>query len=234
MHWLGMIIGHLGGEPDLAPAEYPYDPASRASIFESYAKYEDKLVPHYNQEADRVSDPHIRRVLQREAWESAMHASKFRRLLGKLSPEEANGMPGGERELPEEFLSTLQREVADKYTEMLQHVRQAWVFQGRGLRSWQLMDQSMEKMKQLAHFAEDVAENGLEPDFAAGDYDTSADFPSALRSSLRRLQRARERHLELSGNEEAGKHGGFMINLDLTLKQEEYQESEMADWLKEE
>jgi bacterioferritin len=231
MHWLGMIIGHLGGEPDLIPAEYPYDPASRASIFKSYVAYEENLIPHYNAEAERVTDPHIRRVLQREAWESAIHARKFQRVLDKLSAEEASGLPGGEREMPEEFLGTLQREVADKYAEMLQHVRHAWVFQDRSVRSWQLMDQAMEKMKQLAHFAEDVAENGLTPDLTARDVDTSSDFGKAVQASLYRLQQALERHRGLSSNEEARKHGGFVINLDLTLQQEEYQEAEMIDWL---
>jgi bacterioferritin len=78
MHWLGMIIGQLGGEPNLTPAPYPYDPTNRATIFKSYVEYEEKLIPHYNGEADRMSDPHIKRVLQREAWESAIHARKFK------------------------------------------------------------------------------------------------------------------------------------------------------------
>ena len=53
-HWLGMIIGELGGEPNLKPAPYPYDPTNRTTIFESYAEYELKLIPHYNGEADKV------------------------------------------------------------------------------------------------------------------------------------------------------------------------------------
>lgn len=37
------------------------------------------------------------------------------------------------------------------------HELHAWVFQQSGLLSWEIMNQSMTKMKQLAHFAEDVA-----------------------------------------------------------------------------
>ena len=107
MHWLGYIICKLGGEPDFKPAPYPYDPTNRATIFRSYVAYEERLIPHYNGEADRVSDPHIKRVLQREAWESAIHARKFQRILGKLTPEEARGAPGGTPELPKEFLEKL-------------------------------------------------------------------------------------------------------------------------------
>jgi bacterioferritin len=230
MHWLGMIIGQLGGEPNLTPAPYPYDPTNRATIFKSYVEYEKKLIPHYNGEADKVDDPHIKRVLQREAWESAIHARKFQRLLGKLKPEEAKGVPGGQAELPKAFLETLQHEIAAKYTEMLQHIRYSWVFQKDGVLGWQLMDQAMEKMKHLAHFAEDVAENGLDPRFKAGKVDMSTAIGQALQKAFEDVQGGLKRHLTLQKDSEAQKHGGFVINLDLTVQQEEYQTAEIADW----
>jgi bacterioferritin len=232
MHWLGMAIGQLGGEPNLTPAPYPYDPTNRTTIFKSYIDYEQKLIPHYNGEADKVDDPHVKRVLQREAWESAMHARKFQRLLDKLKPEEAKGAPGGEAELPKEFLETLQSEIAAKYTEMLQHIRYSWVFQKDGVLGWQLMDQAMEKMKHLAHFSEDVAENGLDPRFKAGKIDMSTAIGQALQKALEDVQGGLKRHLTLQKDGETKKHGGFVINLDLTVQQEEYQAAEIADWKK--
>ena len=79
MHWLGMIIGQLGGEPNMKPAPYPFDPTNRKTIFQSYVIYEEKLIPHYMKEAEKVDDPHIKRVLEREAWESEMHAKSLPR-----------------------------------------------------------------------------------------------------------------------------------------------------------
>lgn len=231
MHWLGAVIGHLGGEPDLTPAEYPFDPSSRASIIQSYIAYEKKLVPHYKAEAEKVTDPHIKRVLEREAWESDFHAQAFQRLLDKLDPDEAGTLPQSEAELPRDFLVSLQQEVAAKYTEMLEHIRHSWVLQNGGSLGWQLMDQAMEKMRHLAHFAEDVAENGIIPAFSAGEYSQSREPAIALDSSLKRLQEGLQRHRELKENEETGKHAGLVLNLDLTLKQEQYQEAEIDDWL---
>jgi bacterioferritin len=63
-----------------------------------------------------VDDPHIKRVLHREAWESEYHARKFQRILDKMTPEQAEGLPGEENELPEEFVERLQGLVASKYT----------------------------------------------------------------------------------------------------------------------
>lgn len=229
MHWLGMIIGQLGGEPDLTPAPYPYDPTNRATIFKSYIEYEEKLIPHYNNEAELVDDTHIKRVLQREAWESAIHAKKFQRILEKLSPEEAEGLPGGEKKLPDQFLEMLQKEVAKKYNEMLQHIRYSWLFQKKGIIGWQLMDQAMEKMKQLAHFAEDVAENGISPNLKVGRIEKSKNFTNALKKAIKDVGTAYKNHLKLKGNDELQKHGGLIINLELTIQQEKFQLDEMQE-----
>ena len=232
MHWLGMIIGRMGGEPNLTPAPYPHDPTSRETILRSYVKYEEALIPHYNGEADAVDDPHIKRVLQREAWESALHARKFQRKLDKLSPEERSGLPGALSEMPREFIERLQGEIGSKYTEMLQHIRASWVFQHEDTTGWRIMDQAMEKMKQLAHFAEPVAEDGVEPEFKLGQMETSKALGKALQKALEDVRTARERHVILREDAELKKHSGLVNNMDLTVKQEEYQESEIRDWSK--
>jgi len=229
MHWLGMIVCKLGGEPNFKPAPYPYNPKNRATIFKSYVEYEENLIPHYNGQADMVDDPHIKRVLQREAWESAIHARKFQRILDKLKPEQAKGVPGGERELPKGFLDVLQKEVAGKYNEMLQHIRYSWAFQKKGLMAWNLMDQAMEKMKQIAHFAEDIGANGIDVQFKPGRIDLTMVPGKALKKATDDVSKSHRRHLKLKKDSELNKHGGMVINLDLTIQQEQYQEEELSD-----
>ncbi|NIA08944.1 MAG: hypothetical protein GWP10_04055 [Nitrospiraceae bacterium] len=229
-HWLGMIIGRLGGEPNFTPAFYPYDPSSRATMLRSYVEYEDRLIPHYGKEAGEISDPHIRRVLEREAWESAIHARKFQRKLDKLGTDEAAGLPVGGKELPGKLLDILQAEVTAKYMEMLQHLRTSWVFQKNGSMSWKIMDQAMEKMKQLAHFTEDIAEDGVVPKFEPGEIDRSNAIGQALKKAFEDVRSARERHLKLREDSEIKRHSGLVINLDLTVQQEKYQGAELEDW----
>lgn len=232
LHWLGMIIGRLGGEPRMTPTPQPYDPTNRATIFKSYVNYELGLIPHYNGEAAKVDDPHIKRVLQREAWESEYHARKFQRILDKMTPEQAEGLPDEENELPEEFVERLQGLVANKYTEMLQHIRSSWVFQQESIVGWQLMDFAMTKMKQLAHLAEEVAENGITPRFEVGKIDLSASVGLALKKGLEDVRGAREEHIKFQGESETQKHSGLLLELDLALKQEEYEAAEIEDWSK--
>ena len=88
----------------------------------------------------------------------------------------------------------------------------------------------VEKMKQLAHFAEDIAEDGVAPKFKPGEIDMSNAIGLALKRALEDVRGARERHLELREDSEVKKHSGLVINLDLTVQQEEYQGAELEDW----
>jgi bacterioferritin len=232
MHWLGMIIGKLGGSFNFKPAPYPYDPTNRATIFRSYVAYEQKLIPHYNREADMVNDPHIKRVLKREAWESAYHAKKFQRILDKLSPDQARSAPGGERELPASFLDVLQKETTGKYHEMLQHIGYAWALQKKSLSAWNLMDQAMVKMKQLSHFAEDIGGNGVPVTFKPGKIEITKDFGKSFKKAAGDVLKSHGRHKKLIRDSEFQKHAGLVINLDLTIQQEQYEAEELGDIIK--
>jgi len=232
MHWLGMIIGRLGGEPDFTPGPYPFDPTSRATMLKSYIEYEEKLIPHYHGEAEKVDDPHIRRVLHREAWESAIHARRFQRMLDKLSPEDAGGLPQGDHELPPAFLEMLQQELIGKYNEMLRHLRLSWLSQRDGAKGWALMDQSMEKMKQLALFAEAVAEDGAVPRLIPESMDAGQAVEQALRKALGDVREALGRHTRLQEDGKFKKHSGLVMKMDLTVQQESHQAEEIEDWLK--
>lgn len=231
MHWLGMIIGRLGGEPDMVPAPYPHDPTNRATIFKSYVAYEEKLIPHYYNEAEKTSDPHIKRVLQREAWESAMHAKKFLKALNKLKPEQANSLPGEANQLPMDFAQKIQHMVEAKYNQMLQGLRDSWVFQNEAIKGWGIMDFSMTKMKQLAHLSEPVAENGFEPKFNTKGIQISSAIGTALKNAIENLGKTRKLHADLLAEDETQKHAGLITNLDLSIKQETYETDELKDWL---
>ena len=98
--------------------------------------------------------------------------------------------------------------------------------------SWQLKDQAMEKMKQLAHFAEDIAENGLQVQFKPGKIDKSNTISDAFKRATNDVKKAHGRHAKFRKDEELQKHGGLVINLDLTIQQEQYQAEELEDMSK--
>lgn len=87
----------------------------------------------------------------------------------------------------------------------------------------------MTKMKQLAHSAEEIAENGMEPDFSPGVTDRGKSFDAAIDKAINDLQDSLNLHLKLQSDQEAKKHGGLMSNLDLTIRQERYESEELQD-----
>jgi hypothetical protein len=97
---------------------------------------------------------------------------------------------------------------------------------------WRIMDFSFTKMKQLAHVAEDVAENGITPRFTAGPLNKSAAIGAALAHLTDSLAVTRDGHMALQKNPETQKHAGLLINLDLSIRQEEYEIAEIRDWKK--
>jgi bacterioferritin len=105
------------------------------------------------------------------------------------------------------------------------------VFQRQELHGWQIMDFSMTKMKQLAHIAESVAENGISPKLKSGNMVLSTSIGVALKNALENVSHTRRLHSDLLTENETGKHSGLIINLDLAIKQEAYEADEIHDWL---
>lgn len=95
-----------------------------------------------------------------------------------------------------------------------------------------IIDFSFTKMKQLAHVAEEVAENGISPRLNMGAILTSSSIGAALQNVLESVQNSRKRHEQLKNDPEAQKHSGLLINLDLSIAQETYEADEIKDWLK--
>jgi len=87
-------------------------------------------------------------------------------------------------------------------------------------------------MKQLAHDAEPIAENGLNPKFKETKIDLSATIGLALKKALDDVRSSRERHLDLQKDTETQKYAGLLINLDLSVQQEAYEAEEIEGWVK--
>ena len=103
---------------------------------------------------------------------------------------------------------------------------------GSGLSGWQIIDFSFTKMKQLAHIAEEVAENGIPPRLDKGAISTETSIGIALQNALESVEATRNLHSRLKEDPEAQEHSGLMINLDLSIDQETYEADEIKDWLK--
>jgi len=86
-------------------------------------------------------------------------------------------------------------------------------------------------MKQLAHVAEEVAANGMNPAFKTDKMDLSVSLAEALKNAAADLEKTRVDHIALQIGDEIKKHAGLALNLELTVNQEEYEEAEIKEWI---
>jgi len=148
--------------------------------------------------------------------------STYKGMQPSYLPGEANGLTA-------ELAGLIQQSVAVKYQQMLQTLRGAWVHQDQAIGAWQRMDFPMTKMKQLAHSAEEVAENGMAPDFSAAALELPGTFNAVLNKTVTDLKVSMAFHNRIRANAEAQKHSGLMSSLDLTFRQEQYEADGLRD-----
>jgi bacterioferritin len=235
MDWLGDVIGELGAEPRMEQGVYPHDPSSNASLLRSYMEWEENLREVYPQQAEKVDDPEIRRVLLQQGIESETHRKRFAEWLEKLGPEAEEPFEYGEEGgFSAQMLDRFQQETDDHYKVILQHLRHAFVFEDESCpASSELELTAMRHMKHLSHFAEELAESGQELPFDYPGVDQSRDLAAALSSDLELTNAARERFVELDTNPELDQHAGLKTEVQNMIARNEFLASVVQELLEE-
>jgi bacterioferritin len=223
MDWLADAIGEMGEEPDMAPGLYPHDPTSNASLLRSYIEWEDGLVKAYAGQAERVSDPEIKRILMQQSKESAIHSQRFASALEKLGEEGEEPLAYEDSgEFSPEMVQRFQDETTVEYKLVLQHLRHAFVLESDHPELGELEIVAMRHMKHLSHFAEELAESGHEPQFELPNLDMSRSPEPALESDLQLTKEARERFVNLSQEPELAEHPGLKLEVENMINQEDF------------
>lgn len=235
MDWLGDVIGELGAEPRMEQGVYPHDPSSNASLLRSYIEWEKKLTEMYPQQAEKVEDAEIRRVLLQQGIESNTHRKRFEEWLEKLGPEAEEPFEYGEEGgFSAEMLSRFQHETDDHYKLILQHLRHAFVFEDESCPAGSELElTAMRHMKHLSHFAEELAESGQELPFDYPGVDESRELTSALSSDLELTQAARERFVDLDADPELAQHAGLKTEVENMIARNEYLAAVVEELLEE-
>ncbi len=229
--WLGDVLGDLGAEPDMRPGVYPHDPTSNASLLRSYIAWEDNLVVEYARQAELVDDAAIKRVLMQQSIESAVHSKRFARWLEKLgeAAQEPRHFQDSGAFSPR-MLERLQSEMTGEYRIVLQHLRDAFVFEDDGKVSAELELAAMRHMKHLSHLAEELAESGHAPQFAtSAGLAQSADLAGAVENNLALTREAQARFESLLADEELGEHKTLQIEVEHMVNQEAFLSAQVEE-----
>lgn len=235
MDWLADEIAELGGEPDMKQGVYPHDPTSNASLLRSYIAWEEGLVKAYQAQAAKVDQEDIRRILMQQSKESGIHAQRFAAMLAKLGPEGEEPLVYEDTgDFSPELSRRLEDEMLDEYQLVLQHLRHAFVLEGKSCPVGSELElTAMRHMKHLSHFAEELAESGHPLEFVHPTIDMSDLVEPALQADLALTNQARQRFVELSQSPELAEHTGLKTELDHMIYQEEFLAADLRSLMEE-
>ncbi|MBN1937428.1 MAG: ferritin-like domain-containing protein [Anaerolineae bacterium] len=232
MDWLGDVLGELGAEPEMVPSIYPHDPTSNATLLRSYIAWENNLIVEYARQAAMVDDPEIKRVLMQQSIESEVHSQRFAKMLEKLGKAaDAPHCFTDTGEFSTRMLGRLQGEMSDEYKLMLQHLRDAFVFEDDASVSSELELTAMRHMKHLSHLAESMAEAGHMPQFVPPRLAKSGDLGDALKNNLDLTQAAKSRFEALLEEDELAEHKGLKIEVKQMINQETFLAEQVEEML---
>lgn len=223
MDWLGDELGEMEVEPEMRQGLFQHDPTSNASLLRSYIAWEDNLIYEYAEQAEKVDDPQLKRILAQLGHESVTHKRRFEEWLEKLGPEGEEPFTFGEDAgFTPQMLARFKAEMGNQYHLVLQHLRHAFVLEDESCPAASELElTAMRHMKHLSHFAEELAESGEDLDFVHPDIDMSRELEAALEADLTLTQEARERFIELLRHPELGAHEGLKIELDAMITRNE-------------
>ncbi|MBN1642533.1 MAG: ferritin-like domain-containing protein [Anaerolineae bacterium] len=224
MDWIGDVLGELGAEPQMAQGDYPHDPTSNGSLLRSYIAWEKNLIQVYKDQAAKVDDPEIKRMLLQQSQESLTHQRRFEQWLEKLGPAAEEPFTYGEEAgFSPDMLAYFQQETDEHYRIVLQHLRHAFVFEDQACPvSGELELSAMRHMKHLSHFAEELTESGQALRFEYPGVDMSTDVMPALKSDLDLTLAARERFAQLAANPELAEHAGLKNEVENMVTRNEF------------
>jgi bacterioferritin len=226
LDWLGDEIGEMGAEPDmlLDLSLYPVDYTSTASALRSYIAWEVQVAAGYESQIPLVDDPGLKRVLDRERYESLVHKFKFEQMLEKLGPAAEEPLPkAGKGALSDELLGHLKREFDGEYMAIIQYLRQAFIFEEESCAiSKELEFIAIDEMKHLDTLAEELTESGRAPAFENQPIDMSVTLPAALAQNVKDEIAPRDRYGALAQTAEVGEHPGLKVDLEKIAYQENY------------
>lgn len=239
MDWLGDELGELGAEPDvlLNLALYPVDYTSVASMLRSYIAWEQRVADEYESQMALVEEPALKRLLDRERYESLVHKFKFEQALEKLGPAAEEPLPQAERGgLSDELVDKLQREFDGEYQAIIQYLRHAFIFEEESCAiSKELEFIAMDEMKHLETLAEELLENGRSvlSLFRNQPIDRSTTLEAALAQNVRDEIAPRDRYQQLAQTAEVGEHPGLKVDLEKLSYQENYHAEKFKGFLEE-
>jgi bacterioferritin len=179
--WLAETIVGLGGTPNINRGDMRTGGEAVADWMRNDMLQEEDAIGDYEQHIEAISDPKIKRLLERILSDERSHLDDFRHFVDKAQREGARDLRGSRQD---KVTKILDWGIEHEYTVILQYLLQSYMTPGEEVRE-ELQDQAINEMQHLGWLSEEMVDGGGNPRIEHAAIDQSTETPDMLRVDIK-------------------------------------------------
>lgn len=181
LDWLADAITGLGGDPDMSREEPDLTLAGAHAQMLKDVDLEQQAIDQYRQHMEAIDDPAIRRLLARIVHDEEVHQDEFRGYAERFAEEDVEPETG--EGVPPRVAQMLNRGVGHEYAVILQYLFHSFVSEDCEEQE-ELQNAAINEMQHMGWLAEELQENGTQPQYEHDELFLSRDSVANLEADI--------------------------------------------------
>jgi bacterioferritin len=227
LDWLAETIVELGGVPSLKRGKMRSGGTEVTDWMAKDVLLEEDAITQYKEHIKAISDPKIKRLLERILSDEQSHHGDFVHFVDKAGREEAKDVRGSRTD---KVIQTLNWGVEHEYTVILQYIFQSYMTTNEEAKK-ELEDQAINEMQHLGWLAEKIVDISGNPRIEHTKVDRSTKTADMLRADIDIEKKVAAEYDRAAGETDDLKLKGLLLRL---RDHELYHADVFSDLLREE
>lgn len=198
LDWLAETIVSLGGVPSIKRGEMRLGSKAVVDWMRDDVQQEEDAITMYEEHIRAISDPKIKRLLERILSDEKSHRGAFQHFVDKAQREGARDLRGSQRDKVTEMLGW---SIEHEYTVILQYLLHSYMTPSDEVRE-EMQDQAVNEMQHLGWLSEEMVDRRGTPRIEHTAVDQSAKTVDMLRADIKAEQEAVDRYDHAAGEVE--------------------------------
>ncbi|MBN2187516.1 MAG: ferritin-like domain-containing protein [Dehalococcoidia bacterium] len=181
LDWLAETIVELGGTPSLKRGDMRLSGESVSGWMTNDVSQEKEAIALYEEHIKAISDPKIKRLLQRILSDEKSHRGDFEHFVNKAQRESAKDLRGSRQD---RIAQILNRGIKHEYTVILQYLFHSYMTSNKDVKK-QMEDQAINEMQHLGWLSEELVDQKGTPGIEHTEVDQSTKAADMLRADIK-------------------------------------------------
>jgi len=181
LDWLAEAIVELGGVPSLTRGDMRTGGQSVAEWMRNNVLQEQDAIAMYQEHIEAISNPRIRRLLERILSDERSHRGDFDHFANKAQKQGLKDLRGSRRD---KEAKTLNWGIEHEYTVVLQYLFHSYMASSKQVKK-EMEDQAINEMQHLGWLSEEMVDKGGKPKIEHTKVDKSTKTADMLRADIK-------------------------------------------------